>query len=193
MSAGDGFAGLDIASGLIAGLLDRSALRAEARVHEENARLALLEGEELVARTMREERQVSGRAIAAIAGSGVQVGSGTAADIIRQNAIEREVEIGNLRTRAQGAARNSRQRAVDARFAGDSALIGSFVEAGARVVSYAAQRDARDRVQKQAESERAARLEALTVDRSDPGAAGSGALSVRPRRRFGVLSTPGAR
>lgn len=203
MSAGAAFAGIEAGAALLGGILDRSTLRAQARVHEENARLSLLEGEEIIARTMREERQVSGAAIAAMAESGTRLGTGTAADIIRQNAIEREVEIGNIRAQAQGRARNEKQAAVDARRAGDDALIGGVISAAARVGSFAAQEDARKKVDAQLEAERKARLKDLQVDRGlpvdrAPAAAGYGVHAHDPRnpfkaqRRFGVLGLPGA-
>lgn len=208
MSAGAGFTAIMAGADLLGGLLDRSALRAQARVHEENARLSLLEGEEVVARTLRDEAQVSGAAIAAMAGSGARVGTGTAVDIIEQNAIEREVEVNNVRAQAQGRARNFRQAAEDARYSGDMALIGGVMSAAGRVASFAAQTEAQNKVDAQIEAERAARLEMLKVDRGgggqslqqDPrGQTGArwmipeagGPMALPRTRRFGVLTGPG--
>ena len=209
MSAGAAFAGADAAATFMGGLLDRSRLRAEARVHTENARLDLLQGEEVIARTMREERQVSGAALAAMAGTGVRVGTGTSADIIRQNALEREIEVGNLRAQAQGASRNNLQAAADARAAGNDALIGATIGAASRIASYASQRDSQAKVDAAVDAERAARLAEIKVGRGGvglvadtrpPAARGAGfgvhghdPFQLRPStRRFGVLSLPGA-
>lgn len=206
MSAGDGFAGVEAAGMLLGGLLERSSARAQARVLEENARLSLLEGEEAIAQTLRQERQVSGAAVAAMAGSGARVGTGTAADIIRQNGLEREIEIGNIRAQAQGQARNQIQAAEDLKASGDHALFGALAQAGTHMLSYKAQVESRATLDAQVAKERAARLEALRVKRAptaNPAAANGNPFRGHPQpnphlqnpavgRRFGVLGLPGA-
>lgn len=105
------------------------ALRRSADVDRENARRTELQGEFQVLQSIRDERAVSGEAIAAMAGSGFALGTGSAADLIRQNAIEREMEIGNIRYQASGEAANLRQSADDKRRAAKSVMIGGVMTA----------------------------------------------------------------
>lgn len=177
MSAGAAFAGLQIAGAVLGGLSENSAARAEARVLDENGRLALLEGEQQATQTAREERQVSGAAIAALAGNGVMVGTGSALDIIQQNAIEREVEIGNIRAQAQAENRNYRQAASDRRYAGRQALIGGIFEGVGTALSYGMDQGTQGKLDAQAKKERASQMPRK--------------ISMNATRRFGVVSLPG--
>jgi hypothetical protein len=131
MSAQAAFAGVQIGAALFGGFQQRGAKRAEARGLEENGRLTLLEGEQQVTNTVHDERQAAGIDLAGLAESGVALGSGTAADLIRQSAIEREIEIGNIRAQAQGKAAQYYQAGADARAEGNAALIGGVLQAGA--------------------------------------------------------------
>jgi hypothetical protein len=197
MSAGAAFAGLQIAGSLLGGLSENSAARSEARALDENGRLALLEGEQQATQTAREERQVSGAAIAALAGSGVTVGTGSALDIIQQNAIEREVEIGNIRAQAQAENRNYRQAASDRRYAGRQALIGGIFEGIGTAVTYGMTKGTQGKLDAQAKKERASQ-----EPRTSSGKTVRINYNLRrdlnnwDRRlgrapRFGVLSQPG--
>ena len=168
MSAGAAFAGLQVAGSLLNGMSENAAAKSEAATLDENGRLVLLAGEQEATQTAREERQVSGEAIAALAGNGVMVGTGSAADIIQQNAVEREVEIGNIRARARAEDRNYRQAANDRRYAGRQALIGSVFEAAGTVLSYGMNQDTQGKLDSQAAKERSSRAP-----------------------RFGVVSLPG--
>jgi hypothetical protein len=51
--------------------------------------------------------------------------------MIRQSAIEREIEIGNIRAQAHGKAQGYYQAGADARAEGNAALIGGVLQAGA--------------------------------------------------------------
>lgn len=190
MSAGAAAAGIQMAGAMLGGLEQRSALRAQARVHDENARLSLLAGEEAAAQTARDERQSAGAAIAAMAESGFVPGTGTPLDLIQQSALERELEIGNIRAQAQGEARNHRMAAYDARRAGRAALIGGVAGAAAAAGDFASQRSSQRRLDRIAANERSYRLGL----QRQPGivaearALGLPAWGVRPRLR--VLGPP---
>ena len=191
MSAGAAFAGLQIAGAVLGGLSENSAARAEARVLDENGRLALLEGEQQATQTAREERQVSGAAIAALAGNGVMVGTGSALDIIQQNAIEREVEIGNIRAQAQAENRNYRQAASDRRYAGRQALIGGIFEGVGTAVSYGMDQGTQGKLDAQADKERASQMPRRTSSILPGEHTRTQSMWQLPKRRFGVLSLPG--
>ncbi len=199
MSAGAAMAGFQIVGTLLGGVEANAAARRDARVLDENARLTRLAGEENIAAVIREERQVSGSAIAAMAGSATAVGTGTSADIIMQNAVEREIEIGNLRAQAEGEARNFEQGAMDRRAEGRSALFNSlFAAAGAGLESHVAlearrTRQAADAADHQSRLPRRAtktgRAGVVSGTSAAPTTTTRDPLTIRSR--FGVLSRPG--
>lgn len=123
--------GLSVAGKLTEGIEANRAARAQANVDEENGRLSVLEGEQQAQRTREDERMQAGAMLAAMGGDGVQLGSGSAADVLAESAYQRELEVLNLRTRAIGQARNLNQSADDRRKAGRAALIGSVFGAAA--------------------------------------------------------------
>jgi|GEM_PF-2815002 len=95
-----------VAGPLIGGMEDRSALKASAAADRENANRTLFQGELDAWQTQREARLAQGAGLAQAAGDGNVVGTGTIADLVEQAALEREMEIGNLRARARGEAYN---------------------------------------------------------------------------------------
>lgn len=200
MSAGAAFAGVQILGTVLGGFEENSAARAEARVLDENGRLTRLAGEENIAAIIREERQVSGAAIAAMAGSATTVGTGTAADLIMQNALEREIEIGNLRAQAEGEARNYEQAAMDRRAAGKAALVNSLFEAvGVGLETHASfearrtmqEADAADHLSRMPRKARKTGQAGIVAD--DRGAVQLNGLDPKfwMRPKFGTISRPG--
>jgi hypothetical protein len=117
---------LDIGGGLAQGAGAKAEAEAAARVDEENARRSLLAGERDVEAIMREERMVAGEAIAGMAGSGLALGSGSAADIITASALNRERDITARRTQARYDQANNLQAAEDKRAAGRAAMTQSI-------------------------------------------------------------------
>lgn len=161
MSAGAAlaaFTAVQAIGSLVGGLQERSAMRREASVLDENARLTLLQGEQEIAQTRREERRLSGESIAAMAGSGALVGTGSALDVIRQNAIEREVEVGNIRALRQREAEDYRTAASDRRRAGDAALTRGVFGAIGTVGSAVIDGGTRKKVNEQRRRDTASRL-----------------------------------
>lgn len=145
--------------GTVMGAVDQaSALRRQARADRENARRTELQGEIDVLQTRKDERAASGDAIAAMASSGFALGTGSAADLIRQNAIEREVEIGNIRYQANQDATSLRQQAADKKRAARSAIIGGVLNAASQGASAAAGIQRQGRIDAQTEAERTSRL-----------------------------------
>lgn len=177
MSAGVALMGVQLAGTLLGGLGQRSASRAEAAALDENGRRATLAGEEQVAATYRESRQVIGAAQANIAGSGVVTGTGTAADLIRESVFQSEMEVVNIRNRASGEAAGYAQAAADARHAGDQALIGSAFSALGTGLQYQMGSSDRARLRFQRDREFKIRLPRGRT----PGTRG----------KLGVLSLPG--
>ncbi|MFY9350664.1 MAG: hypothetical protein WBL20_07735 [Sphingobium sp.] len=137
---------------------EASALRRSARVDKENARRTELQGEIDALQTIRDERAASGMAISAMASSGFAVGTGSAADLIRQNALERETEILNIRYQANQEATGLRQQAADKKRAARSAMIGGIMKATVQVLQGANGMNTQASVDKQAVLERESRI-----------------------------------
>lgn len=126
---------MSVAGKVMGGIEENNAYRAQARVDEENARIGLLEGEQGALQTRKDERQQAGDMIAAMGGSGIALGSGSAADVIAESAYQRELEILNIRTRATHQANNLSQSAEDKRKAGKAALVRSLFSAASTALS----------------------------------------------------------
>lgn len=126
---------LQVGSKVLGGVQQNNAARAAAAVDEENGRLTLLDGEQQGLQTRRDERQQTGDMIAMQGGSGIEIGSGTAGDLIAESAYQRELEILNIRTKATRQADNFYQEAKAKRKAGKAALINGLFGAAASVIS----------------------------------------------------------
>ncbi|HEX5213318.1 MAG TPA: hypothetical protein VFW22_16455 [Pseudolabrys sp.] len=124
-------AGLQIGQGLI----ENQGYREQAARYEENARQSLLAGALQETQIRHQERAVSGQAIVAQAENGVAIGSGSALDLLAQNAVNREVAVLNTRYSADAQAYGYRTKAADARSAGQRAIIGSVISAGTQVLT----------------------------------------------------------
>lgn len=170
--------------GTVVGAVDQAGqLRRSARADRENARRTELQGEIDVLQTIRDERAVSGDAIAAMASSGFALGTGSAADLIRQNAIERESEILNIRYAANQEATGLRQQAADKKRAARSAIIGGVLQAGAQAAQGYAGITGQQRLDAQAAAERASRLPPY----SRPVATGLGPVARRYNSFIGAI------
>lgn len=108
--------------------------RAAARADAENGRLSLLAGNRDIEDIMRQAREQAGEALTELGGSGVLVGTGTAADIIAQSAVERDRDIATRREQALGERANYLRKAKDERAAGRNALITSAFTGAAQVL-----------------------------------------------------------
>lgn len=201
MSAGAAFAGVEVLGSLLGGIGERRAARAQGRVLDENARLSLLQGEEQIAGTYRDARQVNGIAAAALAQSGAAMGSGTAADLLRANAFQAEMEAATIRYSAQAQAADLRTQAADARFRGDGALIEGVMGGLSAGLGYAVQADNRKRLDAARAEERWSNRVVPRTDTARPGVVGNRQPAGRAmtsgmiaqRTRFGVLTLPGGR
>lgn len=116
-------------SQVVQGVQAKKAAYAQASVDEENARLSILDGEQQAQQTRHDERMQAGAMLAAMGGSGVQLGSGSAADVLAESAYQRELEVLHLRTHATRQANGLIQQANDARAAGRAALLNSALGA----------------------------------------------------------------
>lgn len=184
---------------LASGASQSSALRRSAAVDRENGRLALTSGEMDVWQVLREERLATGAGLASAAADGMALGTGTMADLVEQAAINREMDVLNLRAKAAGEARNLNQSAADKRKAATSALIGGIISAGSTIA--AGRADARNADQLSAARDRARAAErkpfargagATTPGRFAPSFLPDDTPVAQRRRRFGVFGLPGA-
>ena len=126
---------LAAAGSLIGGIEENGALNAAARADLENARLTTLQGELDAQDTRREERLAAGAGLAMAAGGGEALGTGTIADLFEQSALNREMDIANLRVQAAGEAKNLTAAAKAKRKAAKFALIKGIIGAGSAVAT----------------------------------------------------------
>lgn len=175
-------AGLMVASSVLGGFEKRRAYKAQAAVSDENARLSELAGEQQIQQTRHDERALAGEAIAAMGESGFALGTGTALDLIQQSALQRELEIGNIRAQAQGEAHNHRMAAYDARRAAKGALLEGLIGGAAAGLDFASASSARGKLNAVTASERSYRLGKVAYG-------GGTAFSAAPRR-LRVLGPP---
>ncbi len=124
---------LAAAGSLIGGIEENGALNAAARADLENARLTTLQGELDAQDTRREERLAAGAGLAMAAGGGEALGTGTIADLFEQSALNREMDIANLRVQAAGEAKNLTDAAKAKRKAAKFALIKGVIGAGSAI------------------------------------------------------------
>ena len=117
------------AGSLIGGIEQHGALKSAARTDRDNANRTEFQGELDAWQTTRQARLAQGAGLALSAAEGNVSGTGTVADLVEQAALERELEIGNLRARARGEAANLRSAAAQKDKAAKFALIGGVLGA----------------------------------------------------------------
>jgi F0F1-type ATP synthase membrane subunit c/vacuolar-type H+-ATPase subunit K len=181
------------AVGSLAGAASEAgALKDSARADERNANLTLLQGELDAQETRREERLAAGAGLAAAAGNGEALGTGTIADLFEQSALYREMDIANLRYSAAGEARNLNISARDKRKAAKFALIKGAIGAGSAIAGGIAQNKSNEKLTAAAARDRQSAEGPLGRGRT--GAASAPVGRTRDglnRRRLSVFGLPG--
>lgn len=176
---------------LLGGMEERGALKAQAKADRENANRTEFQGELDAWQTTREARLAQGAGLAMAAADGNVVGTGTIADLVEQAAIEREMEIGNLRARARGEAANLRASARDkeraAKFALVKGVLGAVV-GGAGEIS--AGRNAKKLADAEARKRGIPNQSPLARGRTGDGSNMSGSI-IRTGSRWGSTRLPG--
>lgn len=177
MAAAPALIALKAGAALAGGIAENSAARSEGRALDENARITELTGEQDVLSAARQSRMEEGAAVAGAAGSGqLSVGSGSIADMIYANAVERQMELLNIRAGASSQAASLRSQASDARARGRSALFGGVLRAGAAALQGVSEGRNRTRID-------AATTASRAWDRAQPQALGSIAI---PKRKVSM-------
>lgn len=113
---------------LAGGVMERNAAYKASRVDEENARLAILAGEQETEAIRREQRFAIGESIARAGGSGLRF-SGSFTDIVEDSAYQAELDVLRNRQKAYGEARNHKARGAERRRAGKAAFVAGVFNA----------------------------------------------------------------
>jgi hypothetical protein len=135
MAGGPLALGMMVAGQMVGAMGEHDGLRAGAKADEANANRAELEGALEAEAIARAERAASGEALAAVGANRAGVGTGSALDLLRQNAIEREYSILSRRYSASTEAAGLRAAAAQKRQAAKFALFGGAMRAGAQALT----------------------------------------------------------
>lgn len=156
MGGGVGAAGLALQTigTLYGGFAANSQGQAQSAALIENGRRTILQGEMDAQEVRRQERMTTGDLLVQQGGSGFQMGSGSLADLISQNAYNRETDIYNIRSKASGDAAALYDQAAMARAKGRDALIGSAFSAVSTALTGATKLRQQGILADQAETER---------------------------------------
>lgn len=167
--------------------------KAAARTDEENARLALLAGEQDNWNILRAERRQAGDALTEMAGSGFAIGTGSAADIIAASAAQAELDIAARRQQARGEQANYLASANAHRAAGKAAVIGGIFSAASSVIGAASNMRNQQKLQLQGQWERSIASSGGRPPSSimRPGFNGGYGSSLVDPRRYGMKREPG--
>lgn len=114
-------------SKMLAGVAGLQSGNYNARVAEGEGRMAVADGAAQIARVRDEARYAAGEAIASQGANGFQIGTGSALDLLRENAMNAELDQLTLRTRAENVKRSKQAEAQLSRATGRMALLQGIV------------------------------------------------------------------
>jgi hypothetical protein len=121
------------AMSLVQGISQKSGLDKQAGALDENARLTETQGAYDAVDSLRKSRLQEGVDITGAAASGSGL-TGSVADMLESNAVERQLEAMNIRYAAGQRAQGLRTEAEQKRSEGRSALLGGVLRAGASAI-----------------------------------------------------------
>ena len=128
-TAGAVGAGGSILGPIMQGVAGYRAGKYNAKVDENSAVAAQQQGAADEEKVASDARYAAGEAIAAQGASGLQIGTGTALDVLRENAINAGLDQLRIRTHAESARRGYVAKAAQDRAAGRDALVAGFLTA----------------------------------------------------------------
>lgn len=115
------------------GAMQQSSLNKEAAAYDENARRTDTQGAFDAVDALRKSRMQEGIDITSAAASGSGL-TGSVADLLESNAVERQLEAMNIRYSANQQATSIRMQAAQKRADGRAALLGGIFRAGAAAI-----------------------------------------------------------
>lgn len=127
--------GLQVASSVMQAGSQAKALNYNAGIDKINAQQALQDGASQTNSIMDQARATQGSALEATAVNGVQVGTGSALDALRQTAINAQFNALNARAQAQGKANAYMADAAAKKDQANTALFSGLLGAGAKALS----------------------------------------------------------
>jgi len=121
--------------GVFQGITQQNAYNAAAKVDDQNANNALTGGAFDQLDIEHKLRATQGEALAATAANGVAVGTGSALDLLRQNAVNAQMDILSRKYEATMTAKSYSDKAAGERKAAKGALFGGILNAGASILT----------------------------------------------------------
>jgi hypothetical protein len=114
-------------SKMLAGIAGNQAGIFNARAADNNAQAASAEAAAVAERVRQEGRMAAGEAIAAQGQSGLQLGTGSALDLLRENAIQTELDRMTVYQRGENRRRGFKAEAMMQRAEAKNALIAGII------------------------------------------------------------------
>lgn len=114
-------------SKILAGISGMQAANYNARAAETEGQMAVADGVATEARIRDEARMAAGEAVAAQAQSGLQIGTGSALDVLRESAVTAELDKLTVRARADNVRRAKAEEARMQRKSGRMALLAGII------------------------------------------------------------------
>lgn len=125
-------------SQILQGMSAMNAANFNAKAAGQQADAAVQQGVADSARVRDAARYAAGEAVAAQAENGVQIGTGSALDLLRENKLNAELDMMTVRTKAGNTARSWRDRQALAKAEARDALTGALLSTAEQGVKLAA-------------------------------------------------------
>lgn len=127
--------GLQVGGQISQGISTRASANANAALADSEATAVRRDGVANISAARDEQRRLAGEAVAAMGGTGLAMGTGSLLDVLRDSAMEAELDLLQLRTNSEARARARELEAENYRQSGRMAMTQAMLGAASSVVS----------------------------------------------------------
>lgn len=124
-------------SAMMGGIQGLQMGKYNAQVAENEATGAAQDSVAAQARVSSDARAAAGEAIAAQGASGLQLGTGSMLDVLRENATNAALDTLTIRARGANAVTSAKSAAQLSKYQGRSAFVGGLLKTGEQIAAYA--------------------------------------------------------